>query len=156
MIVVSSSASLSNGGEASCHADTTLMDKMRLLRLACHSTAWQGQDAVCQVCVSPLPAQSRRTVFCSDKCRRWFEQNHIWRFARRTARRRGKYACSIPECPATKADGIEVNHIIPLVGSGYGPSCFHHQANLETLCHHHHVEATNRQRAERAAKTPTP
>jgi hypothetical protein len=46
---------------------------------------------------------------------------------------------------------LEVNHIVPRNGAGYGFGCWNHQDNLETLCHGHHVEVTNAQRVERKA-----
>lgn len=46
--------------------------------------------------------------------------------------------------------GIEVNHIEPRNGQGYGNGCHHHQDNLETLCKVHHREVTNEQRLVRA------
>jgi hypothetical protein len=54
------------------------------------------------------------------------------------------------ECGAT--ENLEVNHIDPLVGRGYSMSCYHHQDNLEVLCHDCHVVVTNAQRRERAKK----
>lgn len=52
---------------------------------------------------------------------------------------------------------LEVNHIKPRNGGGYGWGCAHHQSNLETLCHPCHVAETNRQASERrdAAAPPT-
>lgn len=47
---------------------------------------------------------------------------------------------------------LRVNHIEPLVGRGYRWGCCHHQENLETLCHTHHVEETTRQRRRRKAE----
>jgi hypothetical protein len=44
---------------------------------------------------------------------------------------------------------LEVNHITPRAGEGYGMGCHHHQSNLETLCHECHVKVTRRQRVQR-------
>ncbi|OHU57105.1 hypothetical protein BKG82_13020 [Mycobacteroides chelonae] len=44
---------------------------------------------------------------------------------------------------------LEVNHIEPRMGRGYGFGCHNHLTNLETLCHRCHVAETNRQYAER-------
>lgn len=44
---------------------------------------------------------------------------------------------------------LEVNHIVPRVGQGYGFGCHNHLDNLETLCHPCHVAETTRQGAER-------
>jgi 5-methylcytosine-specific restriction endonuclease McrA len=46
---------------------------------------------------------------------------------------------------------MEVNHISPLNGSGYGMGCKHHQDNLETLCMACHSAVTAAQAAARAA-----
>jgi 5-methylcytosine-specific restriction endonuclease McrA len=44
---------------------------------------------------------------------------------------------------------LEVNHIVPRNGGGYGKGCHHHLSNLETLCHPCHVAVTNEQRKAR-------
>lgn len=49
---------------------------------------------------------------------------------------------------------LEVNHIDPRVGRGYGWGCHNHLSNLETLCHGCHVAETKRQAAERRGVTP--
>lgn len=49
---------------------------------------------------------------------------------------------------------LEVNHIAPRVGRGYGFGCHNHLANLETLCHGCHVDETNRQAAQRRGDLP--
>lgn len=49
---------------------------------------------------------------------------------------------------------LEVNHIDPRVGRGYGWGCWNHSANLETLCHAHHVDETRRQAADRRGVNP--
>ena len=48
---------------------------------------------------------------------------------------------------------LEVNHIEPRVGRGYGFGCHNHLSNLETLCHPCHVIETRRQAAERRGDT---
>ena len=118
---------------------------MQHLRLACPLSSWTGTDGHCQWCDKAIP-DGRRRVYCSDKCRRAFEREHFWPRARATARRRGNRTC------ANGCEGrIEVNHIAPLVGAGYGPSCAHHQTNLELLCTTCHRVVTARQRSERLA-----
>lgn len=37
---------------------------------------------------------------------------------------------------------VEVHHVKPRLGRGYGSGCHHHLDGLETLCHHHHVAVT--------------
>ncbi len=47
---------------------------------------------------------------------------------------------------------LEVNHIIPREGKGYGQGCHNHQENLETLCHACHLQVTADQRAFQKAR----
>jgi 5-methylcytosine-specific restriction endonuclease McrA len=121
----------------------------RIERIECSLSIWVGKENHCQWCNSEIPSSSRRSVWCSSKCSKLWEKNHVWRFARAAARRRDKYACI--ECGLSRKDGnkIEVNHINPLVGRGYHYGCVHHLDNLETLCLVHHREKTNRQSRER-------
>jgi hypothetical protein len=46
----------------------------------------------------------------------------------------------------TSGVALEVNHIEPRRGAGYGSGCHHHLSNLETLCHDCHVAVTGAQR----------
>lgn len=126
------------------------------LRIECVLTTYNGSENTCQWCDNPLPEKSGRTVFCSDRCSRMWERNHIWRKARTAARRRDKYACV--KCGVHKTvTKIEVNHINPLNGAKYStPSCFHHLDNLETLCVDHHKEITKEQAKARAEKRKNP
>lgn len=115
------------------------------LRAACDLSAWAGRAGACQWCDTDIPAGRRRT-WCSEACRRAFERNHVWRVARAAARRRDRYTCR--RCGRSKADApIEVNHIVPVAGTGYGVSCKQHLSGLETLCHDCHVAVTAQQRA---------
>lgn len=127
------------------------MDIMKL-RIECHLSAWTGTQGNCQWCDTSIPETSRRTVWCSNKCRLSFDRNHIWRNARSAAKRRDKYTCV--QCGKHKNEvSIEVNHIVPLVGKGYAPSCMHHQDNLEVLCHEDHLAVTKQQMSDRKNKT---
>ena len=126
-------------------------------RIACPLSLWSGKVGCCQWCGNTLPS-ARRKTWCSDTCRRVWERNHVWRKAVVYARRRAKYRCSRPTCSAEKFD-VEINHITPRVGQGYGVGCHNHQnpdaqgeGGLEALCHKHHVEVTNLQRAARKAR----
>lgn len=105
-------------------------------------------DGECDKCGKPLSGRRRR--WCSDKCAGWlaheFAKNHEWRYARRAAKRRDRYRCV--KCGSQSK--LEVNHISPLFGSGYTPSCLHHLEGLQTLCHGCHVKETNLQRRTRA------
>lgn len=131
------------------------------VRTPCALTAWDGSSGRCNWCNTVLPVGGRRKVWCRDQCRRVWERNHIWRRARIFARRRAAYRCTRPACDAERGD-IEINHITPLNGSGYGPGCKHHQdpttdpvtgettGGLEGLCRRHHQEVTSAQAAARA------
>lgn len=114
------------------------------LRLGCPLSPWTGRESACQWCDTDLPP-GRRTVFCSRACVLAYERNHRWNKARSAAKRRARYRCQ--RCGAGKDADLEVNHIIPVDGAGYGDGCAHHQNNLETLCHDCHVLTTATQRA---------
>lgn len=50
------------------------------------------------------------------------------------------------EAAACEATSLEVNHVRPRRGKGYGSGCHHHLENLEVLCHQCHVDVTVAQR----------
>lgn len=95
----------------------------------------------CDRCGTTLTG--RRTRWCSKKCRQWFVDNHRYSNARRAARRRAKWRCTL----CGSSERIEVNHIVPCLGQHNLIGCHHHQTNLEVLCHDCHVERTRAQRA---------
>jgi 5-methylcytosine-specific restriction endonuclease McrA len=111
----------------------------------------------CRGCGGELTG--RRTVWCSDACSRAYWANHIWTAARGAAKKRDGHKCVTCGAPA---DGIgtgvalEVNHIDPRNGAGYGTGCWNHLDNLETLCHACHVKVTNQQARERRGLTDEP
>jgi 5-methylcytosine-specific restriction endonuclease McrA len=74
-----------------------------------------------------------------------FQINHVWKYAREHALSRVSPAACI-RC--SNPFRLEVNHIVPLNGDPRTESCFHHQTNLEVLCHDCHVDATNQQRRD--------
>ncbi|MGD9932860.1 MAG: HNH endonuclease [Dehalococcoidia bacterium] len=118
-------------------------------KVACH--LMRGPvDGCCDWCAGELPATRRR--WCSDACARNFEKNHWWPAARRSARRRDKYACR--QCGRKRLDRIrlEVNHIEPALGRHREVSCAHHLSNLETLCNECHRAITAAQRKESSGK----
>lgn len=129
-------------------------------RIPCALTSWDGSAGHCNWCNTAIPGGGRK-VWCRDQCRRLWERNHVWRRARIFARRRAGYRCTRPGCDAERGD-IEINHITPINGSGYGPGCKHHQdpsvdpatgetvGGLEGLCRRHHREVTTAQAAARA------
>ena len=57
-------------------------------------------------------------------------REHSWSYSNTRARIRDNHKC----VTCGSVDDLEVNHIIPLLGRGYGPGCAHHLDNLETLC----------------------
>lgn len=103
-----------------------------------------------------------------------YERNHYWNAARRAAVIRDVFSCvkcgwaegefyehylrtgqmvlwSRAQLTKRRPDNwLEVNHIVPRQGAGYGTGCWNHLANLETLCHKDHVKVTRRQRIARA------
>ena len=125
-------------------------------RISCPLGAWTGEPGHCQCC-NKLIETTRRRTWCSDKCARAWQRNHIWRFARSAAKRRAKYRCVRPGCTAKRRD-CEVNHLAAREGGGYGPGCHHHLdpdikgiGGLEVLCRVHHAIITSTQATARAA-----
>ena len=114
------------------------------LTVDCVLSAWTGEAGNCRWCNKEITRPNRRT-WCGDSCRRKYERNHVWTRARSAARRRANRRC----VTCGSSEKLEVNHIVPLVGSGYLASCFHHEGNLELLCHDCHVKVTKQQRADR-------
>lgn len=123
----------------------------------------------CRACGEPLP-RTRRS-WCSLECQLVYERNHYWDAARDAAVTRDKrcvkcgwvadqdYATSYGQyfmwsrkvLQGRGADNwLEVNHIVPRYGAGYGTGCWNHLSNLETLCHRDHVKVTGQQRVARA------
>lgn len=128
----------------------------------------------CRACGEKLGKGKRS--WCAAECQKVYERNHYWNYARDAAVKRDKYRCVkcgwSPEFYDQLANGqyifwsrtwllkhgntnwLEVNHITPRGGAGYGTGCWNHLAGLETLCHKCHVKVTHRQRIARArAKT---
>ena len=124
-------------------------------RISCPLGAWSGEPGRCQLC-NQLIESTRRRTWCSNKCAREWQRNHIWRFARSAAKRRAKYQCQQQGCTAERRD-CEVNHISARNGGGYGPGCHHHLnpdkngvGGLEVLCRAHHAKITAAQAKARA------
>lgn len=111
----------------------------------CALLPYAGTD-VCERCGGELTGRRRR--WCSTNCSYQHAMNHRWSMARKAAVRRDRRRCVT--CGSTVK--LEVNHIVPRNGGGYGWGCHHHLGNLETLCHSCHVVVTNaQQRARREA-----
>ncbi|MEO8163432.1 MAG: hypothetical protein ABI590_06585 [Ilumatobacteraceae bacterium] len=124
-------------------------------RISCPLSQWTGEVGRCQWCDEPLSGVRRRT-WCSEKCGRAWQREHIWRFARSAAKRKARFRCTRMGCPALRRD-CEVNHLEPRNGKGYGPGCHHHllpdrdgRGGLEVLCHVHHAQLTAAQATARA------
>lgn len=100
--------------------------------------------AHCNFCGKKLTGRQER--WCSSKCNTEYYEQHYWTSRRKAALKRDKHKCVKCGQPEVK---LEVNHINPLIGSGYNLSCKHHLENLETVCHPCHVQITNQQRKDR-------
>lgn len=111
----------------------------------CRYWAFVFVKGVCRACAKPLTG--RRTAWCSKECSDEYTRAHDWGWARNAAKKRDGGQCVT--CGSTRA--LEVNHIDPRVGQGYGFGCWNHPENLETLCHDCHVEVTKAQAAARRA-----
>lgn len=111
----------------------------------CELTPFALMRGQCDRCGYPLVGRQKR--WCSKTCEKAFWNQHYWPVARKLALKRDRWRCV--RCGARTA--LEVNHIVPRVGRGYTADCGHHLANLETLCHSHHLIVTAHQRAERKA-----
>jgi hypothetical protein len=125
----------------------------------------------CAACGAALTG--RRTRWCGKDCERIYHDNHYWGFARRAALKRDGHRCvkcgwlddwhfshmpngqmMIWSRSSLLLRGqdvwLEVNHVQPRLGAGYGTGCWNHISGLETLCHPCHVKVTQRQRIARA------
>jgi 5-methylcytosine-specific restriction endonuclease McrA len=112
----------------------------------CTYIPYVNTPGVCRACGKALTG--RQTAWCGKRCSFRYSGAHHWSSARRLAIRRDGGKCVT--CGSTES--LEVNHIEPRVGKGYGFGCWNHPENLETLCHNCHVKVTNRQAAARRAK----
>jgi len=127
--------------------------------------AWQPGCGFCATCGTritgrpdaPTGAQRRPRWFCKTRgtaCRNEWRRNHQWPEARRAALKRDRRCLRCPAWKSPPPAELEVNHIVPRNGGGYGTGCHNHLDNLESLCRQHHQEATNEQRAARDAAVP--
>ncbi|UBV14847.1 HNH endonuclease [Mycolicibacterium fortuitum] len=136
--------------------------------VGCPIIPFVDKPKACNRCGRRL--SGRRTQWCSSKCENEFRENHNWTSARHAAKDRDGYRCvrcgsdgrarvfiagSVIEIgmpsrgPERYERRLEVNHITPREGQGYGWGCAHHLDGLETLCRHHHQIETNKQAARR-------
>lgn len=107
---------------------------------------YDDQPGRCNRCGVELTG--RRTRWCTAACEQEWRSQHDWNAAKAAAKRRDNHRCVRPGCGRTTR--LEVNHIVPRAGRGYGWGCWNHLTNLETLCHQHHLDVTAQQRRERA------
>lgn len=117
----------------------------------------EHQDGVCDRCGTTLTG--RQTRWCSAHCQMEWRTQHDWTVARKAAMVRDSHKCV--KCGAAqhydwrepdKTVRLEVNHIVPREGRGYGFGCHNHQDNLETLCQPCHRAVTNAQATQRRAR----
>lgn len=106
----------------------------------CVNAFGDNKKKLCAWCGKPL--QGRRRRWCCNDCGDAWYRSHTWTGARGAALKRDGWKCVICGTP----ERLEVNHIVPRRGAGYGNGCHHHIENLETLCHAHHLEVTAAQR----------
>lgn len=120
----------------------------------CPHLPYEDQPGVCDRCGATLTGRQRR--WCSDRCQFEWRREHDWGSARSAAVERDDHTCR--HCGArerydwrnpAEAVRLEVNHIDPREGRGYGFGCHNHLDNLETLCTPCHRTVTNAQAAER-------
>lgn len=102
----------------------------------CRFLVSPGVKGFCWRCGERLPKYRRK--WCSETCALEYVRNHSWSFANRAALTRDHHRCV--KCGSGK--NLEVNHIEPRNGMGYGPGCHHHLGGLETLCRTCHVVVT--------------
>ncbi|MDP3062931.1 MAG: HNH endonuclease [Chloroflexota bacterium] len=131
----------------------------------CQGAEWKPrlsskEPGTCGACGKPLVGRHRwfcPTPYGGESCRDTYAVNHFWSEARQEALRRAGGKCSRcgEEVKSERLrDGLEVHHIVPRDGGGYGPGCHHHQDNLEALCHSGHLEVTAEQRGYGQEPTP--
>lgn len=113
---------------------------------ACPLSLWASRSgcdpACCRWCGDPLPTGKPR--WCTARCRRIAESNHVWPKARDAALARDGDACTRPGCAVEKE--LQVHHVTAVLGAHDVDGCHHHLAGLVTLCPPHHQHETNEQR----------
>jgi len=109
---------------------------MAILSTHCSLLLYAGKEGVCHRCGRQLAG--RQSKWCGHNCEDRYWEQHYWPLARKLALKRDKYKCV--RCGS--GENLTVDHIIPLMGRGYSSGCYHHLANLQTLCHDCHVAKT--------------
>lgn len=121
---------------------------------ACSVVPFAGVAGRCDLCGRELKGKQR--VWCGKRCANAYRAQHHWTLARAAAKRRDGYRCR--HCGTGRENptaNLEVNHVVPRLGQGYGWGCWHHLDNLESLCRACHRKVTNAQRAQRLARVQT-
>lgn len=118
------------------------MGYVQIKRCKLAAGPFKPEQKRCDWCGKALRGRRRR--WCSDPCSRAWWNNHVYRSARKCAKRRDHYKCVL--CGSKYK--LEVNHIKPCLGKHAKKGCWHHIDNLQTLCHDCHVEVTRQQRLE--------
>jgi len=101
----------------------------------------------CVECGAELP--TRRTPYCSRRCRWSFHGHYFWDSARTYVLARDRYTCQICR-RRVRARLLEVDHIVEI---GRGGAALEY-SNLQTVCRECHRAKTRRFLRERAATTP--
>lgn len=126
---------------------TTWQDALKICSMTPAEAKVHGN---CRWCGKGLPRNKDGSIhktrrWCSAKCSDTFTRNHYWAWARKAALRRDKNRCT---CGSTLK--LQVHHIVPRRGQGYGTGCWNHLSNLLTQCHKCHVVLTNEQRRKKS------
>lgn len=113
--------------------------------MTCSLLPFAREKGRCDLCGAVLTG--RRTRWCSRRCHDAHVVQHRWTQARKAAVRRDRVCVT---CGSREL--LEVNHIVPREGAGYGWGCWHHAENLEVLCRACHRVVTNAQAEARRAR----
>jgi len=101
----------------------------------------------CVECGRDLP--SRRTPYCSRRCRWKFHGHYFWDSARSFVLLRDRYTCQV--CGGRRrARELEVDHVVEIARGGAALD----YANLRTVCRGCHREKTRRFLSEREVTQP--
>lgn len=123
----------------------------------CKESVWTGLKDCCRWCGGVLPVGRRR--WCSDSCGVVAGGNHWFSSARGFVLLRDEFVCQlcgfeggVPKVryrrgsPVVVGSGLEVDHIVPCLGSHDKGGCQHHFSNLRSLCPSCHKRVTKQQR----------
>ncbi len=125
-------------------------------RILALSAAWFGdgarrradarRDARCVECQGPLA--TRRTPYCSRKCRWRFHGHYFWDSARSYVMLRDRYTCRV--CgQRRRARELDVDHIVEIARGGAALE----YSNLQTVCRTCHAQKTREFLRQRRASS---